>query len=143
MLNLKATKYGLTKSLIFLFILLPVVGGLQTHAFESYKKNGYSERNKRAENQSRFENRPDSEHPHLNELRGSNEDRFYNQRFAQQNQRNSDYRLRSKSEVVREVKQRYDAEILKISLNQQRETYQVRILLPNGRVKQISVNAQR
>lgn len=49
--------------------------------------------------------------------------------------------LRSKSDVVREVKQRYNAQVLKIKLNQNGSAYRVRILLPSGRVKEVSVSA--
>lgn len=53
----------------------------------------------------------------------------------------SDYR--SRSEVMREVKRRYDAKVLKISLNKQREVYNVRLLMPNGKVRNIQVSARR
>ena len=51
--------------------------------------------------------------------------------------------LRSRSEVVREIKRQYNAEVLKIKLNQQGSAYTVRILMPNGRVRQITVSARR
>ena len=63
--------------------------------------------------------------------------------LAQQSQSESAPRIRSQSEVVREVKQRYDAQVLKITLNAQRSAYRVRILLPNGRVREVSVSARR
>ena len=51
--------------------------------------------------------------------------------------------FRPKSEVVREVKRRYDARVLKISLNEKRGVYRVRILMPNGKVRNLTVNARR
>lgn len=57
-----------------------------------------------------------------------------------QNQRGG---LKSQSQVIREVKSRYNAEVLKISLSQNSRFYNVRVLMPNGRVKTIKVNAQR
>lgn len=136
MLKLKTSKYGLIKRSGFALVVLLVTGAIQANAFELNKSQDYSEQTYDSEYQIPIEDL------YAGELRASDQTRFYTDRFAQ-NQRNSDYRLRSKSEVVREVKQRYNAEVLKISLNQQRATYQVRILLPNGRVKQISVSARR
>lgn len=49
----------------------------------------------------------------------------------------------SQSEVIRQVKDRYDAEVLRISLSKDRRYYKVRVLMPNGKVKNIQVNAQR
>lgn len=51
--------------------------------------------------------------------------------------------LKSQSQVVREVKNRYNAEVLRVSLSQNGRIYNVRVLMPNGRVKNIKVNAQR
>lgn len=51
--------------------------------------------------------------------------------------------FRSKSDVVREVKSRYGARVLKISLNKQREIYNVRILMPGGKIRNIKVSARR
>lgn len=48
-----------------------------------------------------------------------------------------------KSDIMREVKNRYDAEVLRISLNNQGTAYRVRILLPNGRVKAVVIDAYR
>lgn len=50
---------------------------------------------------------------------------------------------RSKSDVMREVKRRYDARVLKITLNKKRHAYRVRLLMPNGKVRNISVSAHR
>jgi len=136
MLKLKTSKFRLIKRSGFLCVSLLIIATIQANAFELNKSQDYSDHTFHSEYQIPVEDLYSSE------LRTSDETRFYTDRFAQ-NQRNSDYRLRSKSEVVREVKQRYNAEVLKISLNQQRATYQVRILLPNGRVKQISVSARR
>ncbi|MEM7361143.1 MAG: hypothetical protein AAF431_18795 [Pseudomonadota bacterium] len=51
--------------------------------------------------------------------------------------------FRSKAEVVREVKRRYNAKVLKISLNEQRAVYNVRMLMPSGKVRNIQVSARR
>ena len=58
-------------------------------------------------------------------------------------QNDSRKEVRSRSDVVREVKRRYDAQVLKITLNQQRSAYRVRILMPNGRVREVTVSARR
>lgn len=50
---------------------------------------------------------------------------------------------RSKAEVMREAKRRYDARVLKITLNEKREIYRVRLLMPNGKVRVVSVSARR
>lgn len=55
----------------------------------------------------------------------------------------SDRDFRTKADVMREIKTRYDARVLKISLNKKREVYQVRLLMPNGKVRNITVNARR
>ena len=59
--------------------------------------------------------------------------------------RNDDSRskMRSRSEVVQEVKRRYNAEVLKISLNQSRSSYNVRVLMPNGKVRNLKVSAYK
>jgi len=59
--------------------------------------------------------------------------------YAQRSQRG---KVRSRSEVMREVKQRYQAEVLRIKLNERRMVYEVRVLLPNGKVKNITVGAR-
>lgn len=51
--------------------------------------------------------------------------------------------IRSRSEVIREVKQRYNAEILRIELDEKRKVYKVRILMPNGKVRNITISARR
>ena len=51
-------------------------------------------------------------------------------------------KFRSRSEVMNEVKQNYNAKVLKISLNEQAGVYNVRILMPNGKVRSIKVNAR-
>ena len=60
---------------------------------------------------------------------------------AQSNRNGSS--LRSKSEVMQEVKSRYNGKVVKISLNERTATYNVRVLLPSGKVKNLSVNARR
>jgi len=57
-------------------------------------------------------------------------------RYAQNN------KVRSRSEVMNEVKQRYNAKVLKISLNEQAGVYNVRVLMPNGKVRSIQVSAR-
>lgn len=51
--------------------------------------------------------------------------------------------VRSRSDVMREVKQRYNAEVLRIELDEKRMVYRVRVLMPNGKVKNITVSARR
>ena len=62
------------------------------------------------------------------------------QKNVSQNQRNE---LRSRNDVIREIKSRYNAEVLKISLSQNALFYNVRVLMPSGKVRNIQVNAQR
>lgn len=56
---------------------------------------------------------------------------------------NNASQYRSKSEVVSQVKQSYNAKVLKISLNKKRAVYKVRVLMPNGKVKNVQINARR
>ncbi len=52
--------------------------------------------------------------------------------------------VRSRSEVVQEVKRRHrGAEVLKISLNRNGTAYNVRVLMPNGKVRSLQVSALR
>ncbi len=51
--------------------------------------------------------------------------------------------LRSKSEVMQEVKSSYNGQVVKMSLDEKTATYSVRVLLPNGKVKNISVSARK
>ncbi len=51
-------------------------------------------------------------------------------------------KVRSRSEVMNEVKQRYNAKVLKISLNEKAGVYYVRMLMPSGKVRSIQVNAR-
>lgn len=51
--------------------------------------------------------------------------------------------LKSRSEVVSEVKRTYGGEVLKVVLNQKRKVYQVRVLMPDGRVRMVTVSAER
>ncbi len=67
----------------------------------------------------------------------------YQQTYAQNRTNKPKREIRSKSEVVREIKQRYNANVLKISLNSKGTAYNVRVLMPNGRVRQITVSALR
>ncbi|MFT6005191.1 MAG: hypothetical protein ACI9SX_000147 [Pseudoalteromonas tetraodonis] len=56
---------------------------------------------------------------------------------------NQKAKLRSRGDVMQEVKRRYDAKVLKITLNKQRQIYNVRVLMPNGKVRNIQVSAKR
>ena len=52
--------------------------------------------------------------------------------------------LRSKSDVINDVKNRYKgAKVLRIKLNSSGTSYKVRILMPSGKVKNVSVSAQK
>jgi len=51
--------------------------------------------------------------------------------------------VRSRSEIIREVKNRYDAEILRISYDKKREVYKVRVLMPNGKVRNLTISARQ
>ncbi len=55
----------------------------------------------------------------------------------------SQARFISKSDVVRSVKKRYNARVLKITLNEARAMYQVRVLMPSGKIKNINISARR
>jgi uncharacterized membrane protein YkoI len=57
-----------------------------------------------------------------------------------QNERDN---LRSRSDVIQEVKRRYDAEVLKISLDERTQVYRVRVLMPNGKVRDLKISARR
>lgn len=60
-------------------------------------------------------------------------------RWAQREQNN----FRSKADVIKEVKSRYQAKVLKVTLNERRATYTVRVLLPNGKIKTLRISALR
>lgn len=51
-------------------------------------------------------------------------------------------KYRSKSAVIADVKRRYNARVLKIALNKKLGVYRVRILMPNGKVRVVSVSAK-
>lgn len=51
--------------------------------------------------------------------------------------------LRSRSDVMQEVKRRYNAEVLKISLDERQQVYRVRVLMPNGKVRNLTISARR
>jgi hypothetical protein len=55
----------------------------------------------------------------------------------------NDDEFRSKADVIRDVKKRYDARVLKISLNEKRGIYRVRILMPSGKIRNITMSARR
>ena len=46
---------------------------------------------------------------------------------------------RSRSDVMSEVKRRYNAKVLKISYNEKAGVYNVRMLMPSGKVRSIQV----
>lgn len=48
---------------------------------------------------------------------------------------------RSRSSVIAEVKNRYNAKVLKISLNEKSGVYHVRVLMPNGKVRSLQISA--
>ena len=75
-----------------------------------------------------------STHQYSNKHSKSKQTSYKSHRYAQSN-------VRSKSDVMREVKQRYNAKVLKISLNEKSGTYNVRVLMPNGKVRSLQVNA--
>lgn len=51
--------------------------------------------------------------------------------------------VRSESDIIREVKQRYNAEVLRISYNAKAKAYKVRVLMPNGKVRNLTISARR
>ncbi|MFT4630507.1 MAG: putative membrane protein YkoI [Arenicella sp.] len=57
--------------------------------------------------------------------------------------KNDNRKFRSKAEVMSEVKNRYKAKVLRISLNEKSGVYNVRILLPSGKVKNVQLSARR
>ena len=57
--------------------------------------------------------------------------------------KNDEQAFRSKSEVVQAMKRRHNAKVLKITLNEQRAVYRVRLLMPSGKIKDIQVSARR
>ena len=70
-------------------------------------------------------------------------------RHAQNNRQNQnssekERALRSRSEVMQEVKRRYSgAEVLKIALNRSGTSYNVRVLMPSGKVRSLQISALR
>lgn len=52
--------------------------------------------------------------------------------------------LRSRSDVMQEVKRRYkNAEVLRIFLDERQQVYRVRVLMPNGKVRNLTISARR
>ena len=49
---------------------------------------------------------------------------------------------RSRNDVMSEVKQRYNAKVLKMTLDEKTGIYNVRVLMPNGKVRGLKVNAR-
>lgn len=64
---------------------------------------------------------------------------YLSQRYSQ----NSQDQLRSRAEIVGEVKQRYNGKVLKVTLNQQKTMYRVRVYMPNGKVRNLQINARK
>ncbi len=62
---------------------------------------------------------------------------------AYQLSQNGKTKLRSRSDVIQEVKRKYNAEVLKISLDERQQVYRVRVLMPNGKVRNLQINARR
>jgi uncharacterized membrane protein YkoI len=108
----------LTKVIVVSTLVLIALGGGVAHAFGSDKAPTHSLRQQSSGQLSNI----------LTPLRHS------------QNQKAN---LRSRNDVMQEVKRRYDAKVLKITLNKQREIYNVRVLMPNGKVRNIQVSAKR
>lgn len=59
----------------------------------------------------------------------------------QQRQDYAQKQYRSRSSVIAEVKSRYNAKVLKISLNEKSGIYYVRVLMPNGKIRSLQINA--
>ncbi len=59
------------------------------------------------------------------------------------NSSNSTQGLKSQAEVIAAVKSQYDGRVLKITLNEKKTSYSVRVLLPTGKVKNLEVNARK
>ncbi|GHA15654.1 hypothetical protein GCM10008090_26530 [Arenicella chitinivorans] len=51
--------------------------------------------------------------------------------------------IRSRNDVIQEVKRRYNAKVLRIELSRDQTVYRVRILMPDGKVRNLSINARR
>ena len=63
----------------------------------------------------------------------------YSQARASSN--NSSAALKSHEDIMREVKQRYDAKVIKIKLSSDQRHYRVRILQANGKVQTVKITA--
>lgn len=72
-------------------------------------------------------------------LHSTNASQFGAIRYAQNGAEN----LRSRSDVIQEIKRRYNAEVLKISLDERQQVYRVRVLMPNGKVRNLKISARR
>ena len=57
--------------------------------------------------------------------------------------KNDKANFRSKSDVVQALKRQHNAKVLKITLNEQRAVYRVRLLMPSGKIRDIQVSARR
>ena len=75
----------------------------------------------------------------FNVLHATNASQFGTLDYVQ----NSTDNLRSRSDVMQEVKRRYNAEVLKISLDERQQVYRVRVLMPNGKVRNLTISARR
>lgn len=61
---------------------------------------------------------------------------------TQYSQKQND-KLRSRGDVIREIKRRHNCEILKVSLDERKQLYRVRVLMPNGKVRNLKISARR
>lgn len=64
------------------------------------------------------------------------------QGYLEQYRAENKQRYLSKRQAIRQVKKRYDAEVLRINFDAQRELYRVKILTGKGRVKFVTVDAR-
>lgn len=65
--------------------------------------------------------------------------RFYTDKYRAE----KDNRYLTKRQVINQVKKRYQADVLRINFDAQREMYRVKILTKKGHVKFVTVNARR
>jgi len=120
MLILKTLKFKIT----LLIALLLVAASISTaQAYDRLSSYHYSQK-KVAHN--KYLNSKQSYSKQLNYKRKND--------FAQK-------QYRSRSSVIEEVKNRYNAKVLKISLNEKAGVYHVRVLMPNGKVRSLQISA--
>ena len=66
-----------------------------------------------------------------------------NSAISRQYSQSGNKSLKSRSDVIQEVKRKYKAEVLKISLNERKQVYDVRVLMKNGKVRNLQIAARR